>query len=531
MAEMAADVSRALAVFIARTGVGREASRDLAARYAPASSIGDLPAWITEDPDQARRARIDMVLDGPVEVLDEMSRALVDALDEIFRLRHVRTTAGAKKYGLPIGSVIGGGSSPGLHVPGHAPTIGHGRPAVAPAPAPAIPKAVAKATPRTPRTSAKERLVASIDSHLKGNGQGDPFEGFNREQLRQVAKERGVGLDRGEGRESIAKKLLDHARGGHAEPAKSPPAARDASNFTDADKLAAATKMYGSDESRWPRSIQAEAAKIRARQLKRPAAKKAEPKPTTTPPHGRSSDSPALRRLADTVERGSVKQETALAGGVAGDTRKRVYADGTQTVWKQSKPFRDLDAKHQADAEELAPLVAHALGLNAPAVHRGDERTVHMEFVDDATVDWDFPVFNNEQPRSDQGRMLGLLDLLINNPDRHRGNIMVKNSDGSIIPIDHGLAWSMLDTIEPARPSRDVRNPYMDHFFSSFHEQWTDNDLTPADMAEVRKRLQPLKADFARIGRTEWFDFMNARLDVIAEHAKGTTSRLGSEVA
>lgn len=217
MAEMSADVSRALAIFIARTGVGREASRDLAARYAAASSIGDLPAWLTEDPDRARRARIDMVLDRPVEVLDEMSRALVAALDEIFRLRHVRTTAGAKKYGLPIGSVIGGGSSPGLHVPGHAPTIGHGRPAVAPPPGPEIPKAVAKAAPKAPRTSAKDRLVASIDSHLKGDGSGDPFDGYSREQLRQVAKARGIKLDRGEDQASIGRKLLAHAGGAKAD--------------------------------------------------------------------------------------------------------------------------------------------------------------------------------------------------------------------------------------------------------------------------------------------------------------------------
>lgn len=164
--------------------------------------------------------------------LDEMSRALVEAFDEIERVRHVRTLAGAKKYGLPIGSVIGGSSSPGPHVPNaphHVPDLGgHPSPAKAiPEAPPVAPKAVAKAAPKA-RTSAKDRLVAAIDTHLKGDGSGDPFDGFDREQLRKVARERGVALDRGEHRDAIAKKLLDHARGGSHPESKPAPAVKKA---------------------------------------------------------------------------------------------------------------------------------------------------------------------------------------------------------------------------------------------------------------------------------------------------------------
>lgn len=81
-----------------------------------------------------------------------------------------------------------------------------------------------------------DRLKAALEQH----GGPDPFEGFSREQLRRVAKARGIDLKRGEDRESIAQKLLAHLRG---------PAA--------ADKASAHSEMptlTGTD-SRWWKSF------------------------------------------------------------------------------------------------------------------------------------------------------------------------------------------------------------------------------------------------------------------------------------
>lgn len=50
-----------------------------------------------------------------------------------------------------------------------------------------------------------DRIIDAIKGH---KGDGDPFDGFDREQLRKVAVKRGIKLDRGEPRDSIAKKLL-----------------------------------------------------------------------------------------------------------------------------------------------------------------------------------------------------------------------------------------------------------------------------------------------------------------------------------
>jgi len=76
--------------------------------------------------------------------------------------------------------------------------------------------------PRIPRglpgagrfRSLGSRLQDAMDTHTRKRGKGDPFAGFNREQLRRAAKARGIALTRGEDRDSIAKKLADDMRNG-----------------------------------------------------------------------------------------------------------------------------------------------------------------------------------------------------------------------------------------------------------------------------------------------------------------------------
>jgi hypothetical protein len=61
--------------------------------------------------------------------------------------------------------------------------------------------------------STVDKLKSAIQEHRAGNGKGDPFAGFDREQLRRAAKTQGITLGRGEDRDSIATKLLDHLDG------------------------------------------------------------------------------------------------------------------------------------------------------------------------------------------------------------------------------------------------------------------------------------------------------------------------------
>lgn len=73
------------------------------------------------------------------------------------------------------------------------------------------------AHPRNPKGAAGggrfrsmvDRIKDALDQHHNDGGTGDPLAGFNREQLRKVAKARGLELKRGEDEDSIKRKLLD----------------------------------------------------------------------------------------------------------------------------------------------------------------------------------------------------------------------------------------------------------------------------------------------------------------------------------
>lgn len=87
-----------------------------------------------------------------------------------------------------------------------------------------------------------DRLKDAIKDHLDRGGDGHPFEEFTREQLRRVAKTRGITLKRGEDRDSIAQKLLEHIGGSPSEPGKKPRVAKPA---TKQDALDAAPVKLG----------------------------------------------------------------------------------------------------------------------------------------------------------------------------------------------------------------------------------------------------------------------------------------------
>lgn len=68
--------------------------------------------------------------------------------------------------------------------------------------------------PRQPRNpdgrfrSMVDSLKGAVDAHRKSGAAGHPFASFDREQLRRVARKRGIALERNEGKDSIAAKLL-----------------------------------------------------------------------------------------------------------------------------------------------------------------------------------------------------------------------------------------------------------------------------------------------------------------------------------
>ena len=54
--------------------------------------------------------------------------------------------------------------------------------------------------------------------------------------------------------------------------------------------------------------------------------------------------------------------------------------------------------------------------------------------------------------------------------------------------------------------------------------EWTDNPLTTADVAWLRRQIEPLRAQFEHLGRGRWWQFAMDRLDVLGSHAHGTVN-------
>lgn len=333
-----------------------------------------------------------------------------------------------------------------------------------------------------------DRIKDAVTGH---DGSGDPFEAFDREQLRKVAKARGIPLERGESRDSIAQKLLGHLGDSKPKPAAKPVAKAPAK----------------------PPRKRLPAAKPASKATVANSAK----------PFHRNLD--GIEDLARAVEDGQPpSQRRALTGGVSADTELHTLKDGTKVVYKYGG---------NAEAEQGASMIARALGLDAPRVYRNHPSAVYMDYVGNAKT-WDqireaagenmggsLSARYKALHDTDDAKLIGLLDLMIVNGDRNAGNWMVDDT-GKIIPIDHG--HSFWDTYV-GQPGRIIRPAAIDGTFSGAYlsepRKWGPNDLTADDVAEIRSRLQKLRPDFEHIGRKRWLDYALAVLDKVEPFALG----------
>lgn len=131
------------------------------------------------------------------------------------------------------------------------------------------------------------------------------------------------------------------------------------------------------------------------------------------------------------------------AGGGMGEVEFREYSDGRRIAVKSVYS----ENPDEIDSEVDASLVARALGIPVPAVVRDPDRpdTVLMEYLEPRSTD---PVDQETVDREfDASRLLGLLDVVIGNSDRHPANV-VWTRDGPV-GIDHGLAFTKAWHLSP----------------------------------------------------------------------------------
>lgn len=210
--------------------------------------------------------------------------------------------------------------------------------------------------------------------------------------------------------------------------------------------------------------------------------------------------------------------ERRISGGVNGDLELVRFGDGSRAVVKVGKSHRE-EAKREFDAEELGARVAEALGLNPPSVHRSGDDEAYFAYIESGTVAAAVGADPSSHTKSRDGRLIGLLDALIENPDRHEGNWFI-GDDGSLIPIDHGLGWQTVTA--PRRPKKP-KNDFLRAFVAD-GGGWRDNDLSADSVAALRPKLEALRGEFKRMRRANWHTRVMAHLDEIQAHAKGTVT-------
>lgn len=212
-----------------------------------------------------------------------------------------------------------------------------------------------------------------------------------------------------------------------------------------------------------------------------------------------------------------------LYGGQSARTDLLTYDDGSVLVRKDHGT--DVDARHLTDAEVLSAAVLGAVGLRAPAVHKSAPGTVMMEFItgkvgsellSDAQAA-ESAAAPPEVIDSDQGKLLGLADLLTGQADRNSGGWIMDDS-GRLTGIDNGASFlGKLPTV----------SAFGAYLLDDPDTITGHNDYTPADMALLRQRLQALQPLFQQSKRGAWFTAMMRRQAQIERGAQGTTDRIG----
>jgi hypothetical protein len=241
-------------------------------------------------------------------------------------------------------------------------------------------------------------------------------------------------------------------------------------------------------------------------------------------------DLDGIEDLSSAVENGfPPKTRTRFTAGASAETELLELRNGKKVVQKTT-------SSTEAGAEQVASKYGRAVGLKPPRVYRTEPGSVYMDYISDSKTSSEFRALasaGSEADRvawgkrfdtalnSDDGKRVGLLDVMINNNDRNPGNWML-SGHGRITPIDHGFAAPGIDPRGAVRVRIHSSSPFAEKHLLE-NGRWKDNDFTPDDIEEVRRRLLDLQPDLDHIGEGDkWLRYANAVLDKVAAKAKGT---------
>jgi hypothetical protein len=248
--------------------------------------------------------------------------------------------------------------------------------------------------------------------------------------------------------------------------------------------------------------------------------------PPQTEFHVKVSD--RVKKLIASVASG-IKKNNKIGDGAMGETSKVELNDGAEAIRKAHHVAFGVPPRRQADAEQLASVLAEAIGAPTPRVYRQDARTIFMEFISGKVAKRETNDRRDAAVASPEGKLIGLVDALTGNPDRHAGNWMIR-PNGKPVGIDHGLAWSIeynKKTGDKPPVGRDGeilplgggRSPFASIF--QFAGRWRDEiQYSRSDLEKIRAKIEAQREQFKMLHREDWLDVSLQRLDAIIKRAK-----------
>ena len=167
------------------------------------------------------------------------------------------------------------------------------------------------------------------------------------------------------------------------------------------------------------------------------------------------------------------------------------------------------NGKEDGHREYLSLVVARAIGFdNVRGSYDSETETFLMNVVDGELAAED-PVkayrSREDLYSSANGWMLGMLDMLIQNHDRHNGNYMF-GRDGSIVPIDHGHATFTMG---------DMPGDFARDFMKSLSDG--SAPITTAQLLRMRNEIAATMPFFEAMGRLAWYDAVMTNMNTIVE--------------
>lgn len=249
-------------------------------------------------------------------------------------------------------------------------------------------------------------------------------------------------------------------------------------------------------------------------------------------------------RLQLALRSGIAREQENEYQGNSGDLLTRVeFNDGTVGIRKHFTPKSSFyrQPEEAADAEMLGTAVAQSLGVPTPELVRTapDEiLTVYIPSRPSGYAYWKKRTgleVTDEAGRVAPGRAhtsaefrLAVFDLLTENHDRTNPTNLRQTDDGTQYTIDHEKLFRWESDRGPARPGNlGGPGPYAAMFVTGFEDpKWAVNPLSSADIAWIRSRLEAVRPQFEAAGRMDWWDGMSARLEAVAQKARGTESLL-----